>query len=68
MANRWAKNTPDDFRFTAKFPKAVTHYTRMGNVAGDLDYFYKAMVPVAKKLVCLLIQLPPKMTLKESLN
>jgi uncharacterized protein YecE (DUF72 family) len=68
IVSRWAKNTPDNFRFTAKFPKAVTHDKRLDDVASDLDYFYKAMAPLAKKLVCLLIQLPPKMTLKESMK
>ena len=30
MTNRWAKIAPDNFRFTAKIPKSVTHDKRLG--------------------------------------
>jgi uncharacterized protein YecE (DUF72 family) len=64
----WAKRTPDNFRFTAKFPQTVTHKKRLGDVAGDLQYFFKAMAPLEKKLLCLLLQLPPSMSKKEGLK
>jgi uncharacterized protein YecE (DUF72 family) len=25
MVKNWSKRTPDNFRFTAKFPKIITH-------------------------------------------
>jgi len=68
MVNRWAKATPETFRFTAKFPQVVTHKKRLGDVGSDIDYFYKAMAPLQKKLLCLLLQLPPSMTKKEGLK
>ncbi len=65
---RWAEITPDNFRFTAKFPKRITHIKRLGEVESDMEYFHKQMTPLAGKLGCLLIQLPPSMTMKEGMN
>lgn len=66
---RWAEITPDNFRFTAKFPKKITHVKRLGQgVESDMEYFHKAMTPLASKLGCFLIQLPPSMTMKEGMN
>ena len=63
---RWARVTPKAFKFTAKFPKSITHDKRLGQgIESDLDYFYKTMTPLADKLGCLLLQLPPSMTMKE---
>jgi uncharacterized protein YecE (DUF72 family) len=67
--SRWARVTPKAFKFTAKFPKSITHDKRLGQgIESDLDYFYKAMAPLADKLGCLLLQLPPSMTMKEGLK
>lgn len=67
--SRWARVTPNAFKFTAKFPKSITHNKRLGQgIESDLDYFYKAMTPLADKLGCLLLQLPPSMTTKEGLK
>jgi uncharacterized protein YecE (DUF72 family) len=67
--SRWARVTPNAFKFTAKFPKSITHDKRLGQgIESDLDYFYKAMTPLADKLGCLLLQLPPSMTMKEGLK
>jgi len=69
MTTRWSKMTPDSFRFTAKVPKSVTHDKRLGQGSDDdLYYFHRAMAPVADKLGCLLLQLPPSLTLKEGLK
>jgi uncharacterized protein YecE (DUF72 family) len=69
IVSRWARVTPKAFKFTAKFPKSITHDKRLGQgIESDLDYFYKAMTPLADKLGCLLLQLPPSMTMKEGLK
>ncbi|HEY7733339.1 MAG TPA: DUF72 domain-containing protein [Nitrososphaera sp.] len=65
---RWAEITPDNFRFTAKFPKRITHVKRLGEVESDMEYFHQQMTPLARKLGCLLIQLPPSMTMKEGMK
>lgn len=68
MVNRWAKSTPDNFRFTAKVPQIITHKKRLGDIDNDLDYFHRAMAPLEKKLLCLLLQLPPSISKEEGLK
>jgi uncharacterized protein YecE (DUF72 family) len=56
MVSRWLKLTPENFRFTAKFPKSITHEKRLGQgIEGDLEYFYKSMSPLASKVLRLLL-------------
>jgi uncharacterized protein YecE (DUF72 family) len=43
MVKNWNKRTPDDFKFTAKFPKIITHEKKFKNVDNDLELFYKRM-------------------------
>ena len=39
MVKNWYKRTPNNFRFTAKFPKVMTHDKRLNNFDEDqLDY------------------------------
>lgn len=60
---------PDNFRFTAKMPQAVTHEKRLGEgVESSLHYFYEAMSPLKDKLLAVLLQLPPSFTKKEGLK
>ena len=68
MVNRWAKATPENFRFTAKVPQTITHEKRLGDVEGDLEFFHKAIAPLEKKLLCLLLQLPPSLNKEEGLK
>lgn len=64
---RWARNTPSDMRFTAKFPSVVTHDTRLGGGLPALEEFFNVMKPLESKLLCLLIQLPPSLKKEEGL-
>lgn len=59
---KWFQATPDNFRFTAKLPKFITHDKAFYNVDRELELFYSAMAPLKEKLLCLLIQLPPSIT------
>jgi uncharacterized protein YecE (DUF72 family) len=69
MTKRWARITPDNFRFTAKIPKTVTHDKRLGSeIESDMAYFYKSFEPLKGKTLALLLQLPPSMTVKEGLK
>jgi uncharacterized protein YecE (DUF72 family) len=68
MTKRWASLTPDDFRFTAKFPRSITHEKRLSEPEKELRYFFDVMRPLRSKLLALLIQLPPSLTAKESLK
>ncbi len=68
MVKNWNRRTPDNFRFTAKFPKIITHDKRFKNVQKDLELFYQRMEPLKDKMLALLIQLPPSYQLKEGLE
>ena len=68
MVENWNKRTPDNFRFTAKFPKIITHDKKFKKVENDLELFYKRMEPLKDKLLALLIQLSPSYKLKEGLE
>jgi uncharacterized protein YecE (DUF72 family) len=64
----WFKKTPEHFRFTAKFPKVITHDKRLKNVSKELEYFHKAMLPLKDKTLALLIQLPPSLKISEGIE
>jgi uncharacterized protein YecE (DUF72 family) len=68
MVKNWNRRTPDNFRFTAKFPKIITHEKKFKSVQKELDLFYKGMEPLKEKILALLIQLPPSYKLKEGLE
>ena len=66
MTKRWASLTPDNFRFTAKFPRSITHEKRLSDPERQLRYFFDdVMRPLRRKLLALLLQLPPSLTAKE---
>ncbi|MFL6396336.1 MAG: DUF72 domain-containing protein, partial [Nitrososphaeraceae archaeon] len=46
MVKNWFKKKPEHFRFTAKFPKSITHDKRLKNISKELEYFHKAMLPL----------------------
>lgn len=58
---RWAAETPDHFRFSAKLPKTITHERRLVDAAEPLDRFLSEAGSLGPKLGPLIIQLPPKL-------
>ncbi|HYY40948.1 MAG TPA: DUF72 domain-containing protein, partial [Nitrososphaera sp.] len=68
MTKRWASVTPDNFRFTAKFPRSITHEKRLTEPDRQLHYFFDVMRPLRRKLLALLLQLPPSLTAKKDLK
>src|SRR6187200_2546383 len=68
MVKNWYKKTPEHFRFTAKFPKSITHDKRLKNISKELEYFHKAMLPLKDKTLALLIQLPPSLKITEGIE
>ncbi|MGC1122980.1 MAG: DUF72 domain-containing protein [Candidatus Methanofastidiosia archaeon] len=58
----WSKKVPDDFVFTAKIPREITHKRFLRNAEPVFKEFYSLMYPLIDlgKLGCFLIQLPPK--------
>jgi uncharacterized protein YecE (DUF72 family) len=69
MVKNWYNRTPENFRFTAKFPKVITHDKRVGNFEEDqLEYFFHSISELKEKLLALLIQLPPSIDIVEGLD
>jgi uncharacterized protein YecE (DUF72 family) len=60
--------TPDNFRFTAKFPRLITHDSRLAGPPSDLETFFEMMKPLKGKLMALLIQLPSSLAAKEGME
>jgi uncharacterized protein YecE (DUF72 family) len=69
MVKNWYKSTPQNFKFTAKFPKVITHDKKLRNIDEDqLDYFFDSISELKEKLLALLIQLPPSVEIVEGLD
>jgi len=64
----WLKKTPENFKFTAKFPKVITHDKHLKDVSRELEYFHQSMLPLRDKILALLIQLPPSLKITEGLD
>jgi uncharacterized protein YecE (DUF72 family) len=58
---RWAECVPDDFRFSVKLPKTISHERRLVDCAELVARFLEETAPLGGKLAVLLLQLPPKL-------
>lgn len=58
MVQRWYEITPPDFKFAAKFPRAITHESDLTGIADIVTGFLKTMSILKEKLGPLLIQFP----------
>ncbi len=62
---RWAASVPPAFRFSVKFPRAVTHERRLADAESLLDTFLNEVAALGPALGCLLVQLPPSLAFAE---
>jgi uncharacterized protein YecE (DUF72 family) len=58
---RWADSVPEDFRFSAKLPKAITHIARLIGCEAALACALDEMAVLGPKLEVLVVQLPPSL-------
>ena len=58
----WAEQTPEDFRFSVKINRAITHAARLSPGA-PLEQAIEPMLSLGTKLAAMLIQLPPTLAL-----
>jgi uncharacterized protein YecE (DUF72 family) len=58
---RWAAQTPPDFRFAVKVPKAITHEAKLAGVDSLLGEFIDQVSGLGQKLGTLLVQLPGRL-------
>lgn len=66
--SKWYAASPDDFKFSAKVPKAITHYKKFNECERMLEDFYTSIQNgLQYKLGCVLFQLPPQLVYSEEL-
>lgn len=58
---RWAASVPEDFRFSVKLPKAITHQARLVSCETALAEFAEQIAGLGAKRGPLLVQLPPSL-------
>lgn len=62
---RWNQETPDDFKFTLKFPKRISHELRLKKYERDLMNFLEPLSFMSQKLGLLFLQLAPSFSKKD---
>lgn len=59
----WTKRTPDDFTFSLKLPREITHERALGSGSIELLEEFCERARALKKLASVLIQMPPQFEL-----
>jgi uncharacterized protein YecE (DUF72 family) len=59
LVSGWAAQVPEQFRFTLKAPRRITHDRRLRDVQDPLRAFCEAAAELGPRLGALLFQLPP---------
>ena len=59
MISRWYNSTPEDFIFSAKLIREITHVSRPTLKADKISLFFTRMQGLREKLQSILIQFPP---------
>lgn len=62
---RWRDTVPEEFRFSVKIPKTITHEFRLEKCDDLLLSFLQPVSALGHKLGCLLVQLPPSFAYDE---
>jgi uncharacterized protein YecE (DUF72 family) len=60
--SKWMTEVPDDFRFTFKLWKEITHVPDLFFKESDVHAFFNVVSAAAEKKGCILVQFPPKLT------
>ena len=58
-AAHWMAATPENFTFTVKLPRTITHDLRLRDCEPLLREFLESLEPMRSRLGCVLVQLPP---------
>ena len=66
LTKKWFSDTPEDFRFSAKFPGKITHEHKLKNVKDLVLEFLAAMAPLKSQIISLVFQLPPSLSFTEA--
>jgi uncharacterized protein YecE (DUF72 family) len=55
----WAAQVHDDFVFAIKAPQVITHLKRLRNVSEEVEYLFRTLAVLGRKLGPVLFQFPP---------
>jgi len=58
VLNSWAEQVRDDFVFALKAPQVVTHWKRLKNVGSEIEYLFRTLKLLDRKLGPVLFQFP----------
>jgi uncharacterized protein YecE (DUF72 family) len=65
---KWYNSSPENFKFSVKTPKAITHFKKFNECERMLgDYYDSLQQGLKQKLGCVLFQLPPQLIYSEAL-
>ena len=59
MVQRWKSVTPENFVFSPKLPRKITHENKLVDFESTLAYFYSVVSKLGSKLGPIVAQLPP---------
>lgn len=59
---KWLQQVPEDFKFTFKLWKEITHVKELNFKEKDVEQFFKIISQANAKKGCLLVQFPPSLT------
>ncbi|HUK51546.1 MAG TPA: DUF72 domain-containing protein [Terriglobales bacterium] len=59
ISTKWSASTPENFRFSFKANRKITHFMKLKGVGEEFGYFVDGLIPIKEKLGCILVQLPP---------
>jgi uncharacterized protein YecE (DUF72 family) len=61
VIEKWAEQVPEDFRFSIKASRRITHVKRLKNALDETDYLIRTTGRLVKRLGVILFQLPPSL-------
>ena len=65
---KWYSSSPENFKFSVKVPRAITHYKKFTDCERMLEDFYNSIQQgLQQKLGCVLFQFPPQLIYSEGL-
>lgn len=56
---KWSESVPDEFKFTLKLSKTITHVKGLAFNPSDVEAFMQVAAQVGNKKGCILVQFPP---------
>lgn len=66
--SKWVESVPDNFKFTFKLSKEITHVAELRFKRKDVLNFIQTISYAGNKKGCLLLQLPPKLKIEKILQ